>query len=272
MLGAALERLLNRPVDYDRVAKTYYQRYERNTYGGVERTLLDCVGANTGQRVLEVGCGTGYWLSLLARQGFTVAGVDASRGMLSRATRRVPEGAIVCGWAEQLPWASESFDRVVCINAFHHFLDRKAFLSEARRVLRKDGVLMTVGLDPHTGLDRWFVYDYFNGVLEFDRLRFLPTQQIRELMRLSGFSRCHTIEAEHLALRLPARIAIEDGRLDRMATSQLAALTQEEYQRGINRISREIERSSGQLELVSDLRLYATIGWSGSSRARNVDT
>ena len=52
--------------------------------------------------------------------------------------------------------------------------------------------------------------------------------------------------------------------LDRMATSQLAVLTEEEYQRGISRVWREIEACEArgeELELVFDLWLYATIGW-----------
>jgi hypothetical protein len=36
-----------------------------------------------------------------------------------------------------------------------------SFLDEARRVLRSGGRLMTIGLDPHLGIDRWYIYDYF---------------------------------------------------------------------------------------------------------------
>ena len=40
---------------------------------------------------------------------------------------------------------------------------------EARRVLRAGGSLMSVGLDPHTALDQWWIYDYFPGALAADR-------------------------------------------------------------------------------------------------------
>ncbi len=258
---------MDRSVDYDQIAATYDRRYERNAYRGVERALFDFVGAPREQRILEVGCGTGYWLSLLERRGFSAAGLDASPQMLQRVSRRLLKPAIVCGRAEQLPWESRCFDRLVCINAFHHFRDKQAFLSEARRVLREKGGLMTVGLDPHTALDRWFIYEYFDGVLEFDKRRFLPTHRIRELMRASGFGRCCTIEVQHAPLRLSGREAVEQGRLDRTATSQLVALTQAEYERGINRLWRDIETAEARgerLELVSNLRLYATIGWAAA--------
>ena len=254
---------MNRTLDYDSMAGTYDRRYERNLFAGVERTLLDFVGSRTDGRVLEVGCGTGHWVSVLERRGFSVAGVDASREMLLRSKERLSASAIVCGRAEQLSWKSQSFQRLVCINAFHHFLDKEAFLNEAHRVLRDSGSLMIVGLDPHTGLDQWFVYDYFETVLEFDRRRYTPTHEIRELMRKSGFDRCGTIEAQHEPFRIPARRALEQGWVARTAVSQLATLTDADYEHGISRIQRGIEDAEArgeELELAFDIRLYATIG------------
>jgi ubiquinone/menaquinone biosynthesis C-methylase UbiE len=70
-----------------------------------------------------------------------------------------------------------------CINTLHHFEDKLAFMREARRVLRDDGRLMTIGLDPHSGVDRWFIYDCFEPVRDLDRQRYTPTGQIAELMR-----------------------------------------------------------------------------------------
>src|SRR5215467_889490 len=61
-----------------------------------------------------------------------------------------------------------SLDRIFAINAFHHFVDKRAFAGEARRVLRPAGRLLTIGLDPHTGLDQWWVYDYFPAALAAD--------------------------------------------------------------------------------------------------------
>ena len=97
-----------------------------------------------------------------------MTGLDASAQMLAYAKTQAPRAALAQGSAERLPWANESFDRVFCINAFHHFQDKVAFLTEAMRVLRPGGLMMTVGLDPHTGVDRWYIYEYFDNVLEID--------------------------------------------------------------------------------------------------------
>src|SRR5258708_38211390 len=161
-----------RIVDYDHIAKTYDRRYQENDYSGVEAALMAFVGERFDQRILEVGCGTGHWLRSFGGRGIRVTGLDASALMLAYAKTQAPRAALAQGSAERLPWASESFDRVFCINALHHFQDKVGFLTEAMRVLRPGGLLMSVGLDPHAGVDHWYIYEYFENVLEIDRRRY----------------------------------------------------------------------------------------------------
>ncbi len=111
-------------VNYDSIAATYDRRYVENDYSGVERVLTAFVGSNVTGRVLEVGCGTGHWLRLLGERGLRVAGVDASRNMLGLCPRPSTCAVLAQGRAEHLPWASQTFERVFCINALHHFEDK----------------------------------------------------------------------------------------------------------------------------------------------------
>ena len=254
---------VTRRVDYDQIAATYDRRYQQNDYSGVEAALIAFVGEHVDQRVLEVGCGTGHWLGLLCDSGTRVTGLDVSAQMLAYARTRAPKAALAQGSAEHLPWASDSFDRVFCINAFHHFQDKVAFLTEAMRVLRPSGLMMTVGLDPHAGVDRWYIYEYFENALEIDRRRYPASRQIREWMQAAGFDDCVTREIQHMPVRLAAREALEQGRLEKSATSQLSVLTDEEYRRGIDRVREAIESAEVRgesLYLGADLRLYATFG------------
>lgn len=251
-------------VDYDAIAKTYDRRYLENDYSGVEEALIAFLGLRLDGRVLEVGCGTGHWLRLLAERGISAAGLDASAQMLMCARTQAPGAALVRGLADCLPWANRSFDRLYCINALHHFRDKVAFLREARRVLLSGGQMMTIGLDPHTGVDRWYIYEYFEPVLEIDRRRYPATSQIRAWMLALGFTDCVTQEVQHLPVRLSARAALERGRLDKHVASQLSVLTDDEYQRGINRVRSALESAEARAEslyLYADLRLYATFGW-----------
>jgi ubiquinone/menaquinone biosynthesis C-methylase UbiE len=250
-------------LNYDSIAASYDRRYLVNDYSGVGDALVAFVGRNLPGPVLEVGCGTGHWLRLLAESGHRVAGVDASWNMLDYARAQAPEAALAHARAEQLPWHDGSFERLFCINALHHFDDKAGFLAEALRVLRQAGQLMTIGLDPHTGVDRWYIYEYFESVLEIDRRRYPATRQIRAWMMDVGFVDVRTFLVQHSPARLSARAALEEGRLARHMTSQLAVLTDEQYQHGIDRIRQAVDAADAQgneLNLIADLRLYGTYG------------
>ncbi|MBI3249162.1 MAG: class I SAM-dependent methyltransferase [Deltaproteobacteria bacterium] len=253
-----------RTTDYDSISSEYDRRYRGQEYAETEQALAAFIGEGHNIDVLEVGCGTGHWLKVLAGRSGFLAGFDLSANMLQRAHELVPEAPLVRGRAETLPYRAQSFDRVFCINAFHHFTDKPAFLAEAYRVLRPGGGLMSVGLDPHAGLDRWWVYDYFHETLDLDTQRYPSAATLRADMAGAGFSRCETSVAEHFVTQMPAHAARERGLLDRSYTSQLTILSTQEHQAGLDRIAQAMAAEQAQgavLMLLADLRLYATVGW-----------
>lgn len=254
---------IHRHADYDQIAQTYDTRYQRNSYAGVENALLGFIGSQSGLQILEVGCGTGHWLEFLQVHRVDLTGLDFSAGMLAQAQRRLPGIPLVQATAERLPLPAQSLDRVFCINALHHFPDKSAFLRETRRILRPGGEILIVGLDPHCGIDRWFIYDYFKESLEVDMQRYPSANTLRTWMREVGLRDCTTQEVEHWTYRLPAYEILRQGRLDKAATSQLSVLTDAEYRRGMERIRADIEQAEAKAEmlfLTADLRLYGTSG------------
>jgi ubiquinone/menaquinone biosynthesis C-methylase UbiE len=255
---------MTRSVDYDSVAASFDKRYERSDYAQVSKLLLEFVEGADGN-ILEVGCGTGHWLGELAGHTIHAIGIDPSRGMLEEAARSRTSASIVQGRAEMLPWADNSFDRLFCVNSFHHFQDKEGFVSEAARVLRPGGRIVIVGLDPHTGLDKWWLYDYFPQVLDIDRARYPSTGAIRKMFQSQGFADCRTNEVLHFPDKMGARQALETGRLAKTTTSQLTMLTDTEYGHGIAVLVKDIESAEARgaaLSIGADLRLYATTGYS----------
>lgn len=240
-------------VDYDVVADGYNQRYETSRYDGVLAALLRFVGDAASLTAAEVGCGTGHWLAEIRDRVRMVAGLDLSMNMLRRARMAAPDAHLVRARTEQLPWTTASIDRLFCVNALHHFDDVDAFIADARRVLRPGGTLLTIGLDPHTGLDQWWVYDYFPSTLDADRARFRPTEDIRRRLTSSGFVGAVTAVTQHLGVDLSFDEAMERGHLDKHSKSQLLLLSEAEYRDGLDRLRAEKPR------LRADLRLYATM-------------
>jgi ubiquinone/menaquinone biosynthesis C-methylase UbiE len=254
---------MSQRVDYDRLADVYESRYLRNDYSGVEQALGAFVeGARgRGHRVLEVGCGGGHWLRWLAEAKVNVFGMDPAAGMLRVARSAVGPHHLMRGRAEALPVAGASCSRLFCVNAFHHFEDPVAFLREARRVLSVGSALMIVGLDPHTGQDDWWVYEYFPEALIADRKRYLSAGRIRELMVTSGFDRCETRMIQHKPREMTVSEASQGGFLNRTDKSQLMVISDSEFEAGVRRIHEADAASNGASILRSNLRLYGTTGW-----------
>ena len=242
-------------VDYEQIAGSYDRRYANNDFAGIERCLRDFLGAP--RAIAELGCGTGHWLRVsleLPSRPFVV-GLDLARAMLAKARQTVPHAALIRGGAELLPWRDSAFDRVFCINALHHFRDQPAVFRECSRVSRPAGAFMTIGLDPHAGKDRWWIYDYFPGALVADRERYPSTAAIRGQLSDAGFQRVETAVAQHIPARVTFEEAEAKGLLDRKSTSQLLVISDAEWSMGLAALRRE------RPVLQADLTLYATLGW-----------
>lgn len=112
---------------------------------------LDAAGLASGERVLDVCCGTGtLTLAARARVGASgsVDGVDASPEMIARATAKAADSHVrfQVAPAQSLPFPDASFDVVLCSLGFHHLPEeaRDAALVEMRRVLAPGGRVLLV--------------------------------------------------------------------------------------------------------------------------------
>jgi SAM-dependent methyltransferase len=231
-------------VNYDQIAPTYNQRYTVSQFEGIAAALRSLTQDTGAERILEVGCGTGRWLAELQSVIRQVYGIDLSLGMLQQARQRLGSLSLICGHASHLPFADAMFDLIFCVNAFHHFPQPRAFVSEARRLLRPGGALAVMGMDPHAGRDRWYLYDYFAGTQETDLRRFSSSGTILDWMVAAGFARVEWRVVEHLVGQHVGRAVLEDPILQKHGTSQLALLTDEAYTVGIGLIDAALSEAA----------------------------
>ena len=130
--------------EYARLAAHYETRWSFYVEATTRETLAR-LGLRTGDRLLDVGCGTGALLSRLSQthEPGLLSGVDPVPQMLAIARRRLPVDVdLRAGWAEELPFESERFDVVVSCNVFHYIERPVAALREMGRVLRLGGHLV----------------------------------------------------------------------------------------------------------------------------------
>jgi SAM-dependent methyltransferase len=111
------------------------------------------VGLERGQLVLDVGCGVGAFLRLVADRGARPFGIDASEALVELARRRVPEADLRVGEMEAMPYEADTFDLVTGFNSFFFANDIVGALREAGRVAKPGAAVVIQVWGPHERRD-----------------------------------------------------------------------------------------------------------------------
>jgi SAM-dependent methyltransferase len=148
-------------------AKAFFWDSYRDTtmgryIGDREKAFIErCLGeAKPGLRLLEVACGSGRLTLPLHARGHRIMGLDIDPVALVAFRKRSDAVPLVLGDALRPPFASDSFDGLVAIQAFAQ-LGRGRFPTECRRLLRAWGLLIFEALNRHsykgvlTSMARW---------------------------------------------------------------------------------------------------------------------
>ena len=129
-------------IAYDKMADNYDNTLDGKFTERFKKLLLNTVTVKEGYSVLDIGCGNGTLLSRMAKlnqiQGF---GTDISPQMIKNATARYPELRFVVSNCEKMPFDDESMDIITVCAAYHHFPNVNAFAIEAKRLLKKGGII-----------------------------------------------------------------------------------------------------------------------------------
>jgi len=114
----------------------------------------------TGRRVLDIGAGLGYDSQRLVLKGADVTALEFAPSLAEAGRKGFPHIRWIGGFSHVLPFKTASFDAVFFNASLHHMRDIPASISEALRVLRPGGTLITTG-DP-------FRSDHMSIAFEFE--------------------------------------------------------------------------------------------------------
>jgi ubiquinone/menaquinone biosynthesis C-methylase UbiE len=222
---------------FDRVAARYESLRGADDPEGLDRlyeAIVESAGMRPGERVIDIGCGTGRTAAALAMSyGARAVGVDPSPGMLAEARSKGLEA--VEGTAEDLPYADATFDLALMQLVVQH-LNRPQAFAEARRVVRAHGRLVIVTTDP-AAFPRFWLAPLFPSYVEIERGRFPAPERLAVEIAEAGFA---TVEPARLAQtrRFSRETAL--AKLRGRYGSTFDLLPAGEYEDGLERAEHEL--------------------------------
>ena len=172
--------------------KAAYRRYAAvydAVFGPVlqpgRKAVVQALGLRPGDRVLEVGVGTGLSLPLYPRD-VSITGIDVSREMLEKARHRVARQrlanveALLEMDAEQMSLPDASFDKVVAMYVVPVVENPVRLLQELHRVCRPDGEIFLVN---HVRSDNRFIAAFEKALAPLsDKIGFRPDFELRDML------------------------------------------------------------------------------------------
>src|SRR3954471_19222638 len=123
------------------VSETAYDRFMGRYSVSLGPLFADFAGVETGQRVLDVGAGTGALTGELVRRDAQVAPVEPAPTLVAALRSRFPAVDVRQAGAEELPWPDASFDVALAQLVVTFMNDAPAGVAEMRRVVRPGGTV-----------------------------------------------------------------------------------------------------------------------------------
>jgi len=171
--------------------------------------FLDFLNLQTGERVLDIGCGLGMLVAAMHDRGTEVIGVDASPFAVKLAQQRCPTATFVVLNGNQLTkkFKPSTFDAITCVQVLEHIPPDQVddFISQIAECLRDGGrLLLDVPVTDNLS-DKWLVFrnQYLRGDYKppgaIDS-SFVPTHlwKIGKLNSLIDCFRAHSLEPERV--------------------------------------------------------------------------
>jgi len=229
----SVEGRASQPISYDAIAADYAKH--RSVHANLLKRLVEYCRINSPSRVLEVGCGTGNYVSAIAAiTGARCSGLDPSSKMLDAARQKSAPVSWWQGHAGAVPFPDGSFDLVYSVDVIHHVRDRVGYFQEAFRVLANGGWFLTV-TDNEGTIRKRALSHYFPETVAAELQRYPKEGEIPQFLRSSGFE-----EIRDEMVESPYNLS-DAASFECKAFSSLHLISDEAFARGLNHVKDELQ-------------------------------
>jgi SAM-dependent methyltransferase len=184
------------------------------------RRLVAAARLRGTERVLDIATGPGYIAEAFGGAAREAVGVDLTDAMLTIAKERTKERGISnvsfrAGDAENLPFANEAFDVVVCRLALHHLLKPLQVLREMARVCRVGGTVLVEDIYASEHPERAAYQDRWEILRDPSHVRTLALSELLQLFRDAGLETDSVTTADDLTPEVERWLATTKTSLER---------------------------------------------------------
>lgn len=157
-----------------------------------QEAIFGLADVKPGERVVDIGCGTGIYALELARRGLRVIGLDSSLEMIAIAREKCREAGLaslwVCGSAEALPFRSASADLALAVTSLCFVSHPDRAIEEMHRVITLDGRVVLGELNRWSS---WALVRRLKGLVMdtlYNRAHFWSRRELERLLRRNGLA------------------------------------------------------------------------------------
>lgn len=197
-----MKKLHSKSITHELPTKGFYERYWQNAEESIPTKdpttskrleLLFCTLKKTmaGKKVLDAGCGVGFFTNAIYEAGFESVGMDISEKAISEAHLKYPGIQFQCNALDtRWPFEDGSFDVVFSTEVIEHIHGIYEMFAEMNRVLKKEGMLILTtpyhGLIKNLGIMLFGFDRHFNNI-EGGHIRFFTKKFLNKLLDMFGF-------------------------------------------------------------------------------------